>query len=166
MAKCYECGKADLVAGKGTVEYRQANLPYQVLLVGVPVRRCPSCSEESITVPDPEGLHRALAQHMVGVRRALFPKEIRFLRKYLDWSAEHLAAVMGIDPKTLSRWENGRQKLGPVAERLLRLVVFQRLEADARAFTEEVLPEVGQPAPSSPEPVRLASSRKGWREAA
>jgi transcriptional regulator with XRE-family HTH domain len=103
---------------------------------------------------------------MVEARRSLFAKEIRFLRKYLDWSAEHLAAVMGVDPKTLSRWENGRQKLGPVAERLLRLVVLQRLEADARAYTERVLPEVGGPAAASPEPLRLASSRRGWREAA
>ena len=166
MSKCYQCGKAEMVVSKGTIEYRQANLPYPVLLIGVPVRRCPSCSEESITVPDPEGLHHALAWHMVGARRSLFSQEIRFLRKYLDWSAEHLAEVMGIDSKTLSRWENGRQKLGPVAERLLRLLVLQRLEADARAFTEQVLPHVGQMTATSTEPLRLTSSRKGWRQAA
>jgi putative zinc finger/helix-turn-helix YgiT family protein len=166
MSKCHECGKADLVPGRGTIEYKQSGLPYPVLLAGVPIRRCPACGEEAITVPDPEGLHRVLALHVVWAKRPLDPKEVRFLRKYLDWSADRLSAVMGVDPKTLSRWENGRQKVGPVAERYLRLLVLQRLETDARAFTEEVLARLGLDAAEPSEPVRLASSRTGWREAA
>jgi putative zinc finger/helix-turn-helix YgiT family protein len=166
MSKCHQCGKADLVAGRGTVEYRQSGLPYPVLLASVPVRRCPACGEEAITVPDPEGLHRALALHVVRARRPLHPKEVRFLRKYLDWNAGRLSAVVGVDPKTVSRWENGRQKVGPVAERLLRLLVLQRLEADARAFTDEVLARLGQGTIEPGESVRLSSSRAGWREAA
>ena len=166
MSKCYQCGKADMVAGKGTVPYEQANLPYAVILAGVPVRRCPACGEEAVTVPNPDGLHGALSLHIVHARRALAPKEIRFLRKYLDWSAEHLAAVMGVDSKTLSRWENGRQKVGPVAERLLRVLVQQRLEEDPRAFAEQVFPGLGQGSADPAVPVRMAASRAGWREAA
>ncbi len=166
MSKCHRCGKADLVPGRGTVEYEQSGLPYPVLLAGVPIRRCPACGEEVITVPDPEGLHRALALHIVRVKRPLEPKEVRFLRKYLDWSADRLAIVMGIDPKTLSRWENGRQKLGPVAERFLRLLILQRLEADTQAFADDVLARLGKGASEPCAPVRLASSPKGWRKAA
>lgn len=166
MAKCYRCGKAELVSRKATIEYKQAGLPYPVILANVPVRECPACSEQAVTIPDPEGLHRALSLYMVRVNRALFPQEVRFLRKYLAWSAEHLSAVMGVDPKTLSRWENGRQKLGPVAERFLRVLVLQRLEEDAKTFADEVLPKLGhQPADAS-ESLRLSSSRTGWREAA
>jgi len=166
MLKCYKCGKANFVSSKTTVEYKQAGLPYPVLLVGIPVRECPACGEQGITIPDPEGLHRMLSLHIALANRALFPQEIRFVRKYLDWSADHLAAVMGVDPKTLSRWENGRQKLGPVAERFLRLIVLQMLEADARAFTDQVLPNLGDEAADPAESLRLSSSRNGWREAA
>ena len=87
------------------------------MLANVPVRECPACGEKALAIPDAEGLHRALCQRVVRANRALLGQEVRFLRKYLGWSAEYLAAVMGVDPKTLSRWENGRQKIGPMADR-------------------------------------------------
>jgi transcriptional regulator with XRE-family HTH domain len=97
---------------------------------------------------------------------ALLAPEVRFLRKSLGWSAEHLSAMMGVDPKTLSRWENGRQKVGPVAERFLRMLVLQKLEEDAKGFADQVLPTLGhEPAPKD-EPLHMARSRNGWREAA
>jgi len=166
MATCYKCGKADFIEGTGTVDYPQANLPYQVLLVGVPVRRCPACGEESVTVPDAEGLHRALSHLIVNSSRSLLPQEIRFLRKYLDWSAERLGAIMGVDPKTLSRWENGRQKIGDTAERLLRLLVLQQISADVAMFTEQVLLHLRQEAAPWLPPLRLAVSGAGWKQAA
>jgi len=111
-------------------------------------------------------LHRALCLHIVRVNRALLGQEVRFLRKYLAWSAEHLSAMMGVDPKTLSRWENGRQKLGPVAERFLRILVLQKLEEDAKGFADQVLPTLGHEPAGMAESLHMATSRNGWREAA
>jgi len=166
MAKCYNCRKADMVARKATIEYKQAGLPYPVMLSNVPVRECPACGEQAVTIPDAEGLHRALCLHIARANRALLAPEVRFLRKSLGWSAEHLSAMMGVDPKTLSRWENGRQKLGPVAERFLRMLVLQKLEEDAKGFADQVLPTLGhEPAPKD-EPLHMARSRNSWREAA
>ncbi|MEK6609191.1 MAG: type II TA system antitoxin MqsA family protein [Myxococcota bacterium] len=164
--KCHKCGKADLVKDIEIFEYGQANLPYKVMLVGVPVKRCPACRERVVTIPDPDGLHRALCLHMVEGSRTLHPAEIRFLRKYLDKSAEEWAAVMGVDKKTLSRWENGRQKMGPVAERLLRLLVHQQLRPDAGSFSEEMFPKLRDERGGPPASVKLASSPRGWRQAA
>lgn len=166
MAKCYNCRKADMVARKATIEYKQAGLPYPVMLANVPVRECPSCGEQAVTIPDAEGLHRALCLHVVRTNRALLGQEVRFLRKYLSWSAEHLSAVMGVDPKTLSRWENGRQKLGPLAERFLRILVLQMLKEDAKAFADEVLPTLGHEPAAGDESLHMAATRNGWRDAA
>lgn len=166
MAKCYKCRKAEMVVRKATIEYKQAGLPYPVMLGNVPVRECPACGEKAVTIPDAEGLHRALCLHIVRANRALLGQEVRFLRKYLGWSAEHLSAMMGVDPKTLSRWENGRQKLGPVAERFLRVLVLQKLEEDAKGFADQVLPTLGHEPTGMGESLHMATSRNGWREAA
>ena len=119
-----------------------------------------------MTILDAEGLHRALGLRVARVNRALLGQEVRFLRKYLDWSADHLPAVMGVDPKTLSSWENGRQKLGPMAERFLRILVLQKLAEAAKEFADQVLPNLGHEPAASDESLHMAASRNGWREAA
>jgi putative zinc finger/helix-turn-helix YgiT family protein len=166
MASCYRCGHARLVARRATVEYPQAGLPYPVLLVDLPVRECPSCGERALSIPDVEGLHLALAVHVARANRALLAPELRFLRRYLGWSAEHLSTVMGVDPKTLSRWENGRQRPGPVAERLLRLLILQQRPEDGPAVVDRVLSGLGREPTETTASIRLSTSRRGWREAA
>ena len=162
--KCYECGEGELRAERGVYEYDLAGLPYPVILVGVPIERCSACGQEAVTIPDPEALHRLMALNIVEARRPLLAGEMRFLRKLLDKSAEDMAALMGVDAKTLSRWENGRQKMGKVAERLLRLLVHQKLDPEAATFAEEVFPllhEQGEPGP-----VTFSASDAGWEQAA
>lgn len=166
MAKCYKCRKAEMVKETGIFEYEQVNLPYPVLLVGVPIRRCPACDEQVVKIPDPEGLHRALCLHIVEANRPLHGQEIRLLRKHLDRSAEQLAALLGVDAKTLSRWENGKQKVGPVAERLLRLVVRQHLSPDAGAYSDDLFPRLEHKPGMKPAPLRLTTSSTGWNLAA
>lgn len=166
MAKCYKCRKAEMIKEKGAFEYEQVNLPYPVLLVGVPIRRCPACGEQVVKIPDPEGLHRALCLHIVGVNRPLHGQEIRLLRKHLDRSAEQLAALMGVDAKTLSRWENGKQKVGPVAERLLRLLVHQHLSPDTGAYSDDLFPRLERKPRAKLTPIELSASSSGWNQAA
>lgn len=162
--KCYKCGKAEFRAEVGVHEYRSAGLPYPVVLVGVPLERCPACGEEVVTIPNPEGLHRLLALNIVEMQRPLLPQEVRFLRKLLDKSAADMAMLMGVDAKTLSRWEHGRQKMGKVAERLLRLMVHQRLAPEAANFAEEMFPHLHEDGEAGP--VRFMSSSTGWLQAA
>ena len=162
--KCYNCGRADFVKEDGIYDYRASGLPYPVVLVGVPLEKCPSCGEEVVTIPDPEGLHSRLGLLIVESNRPLLHQEIRFLRKLLDKSAEDMGKLMGVDEKTLSRWENGKQRVGKVAERLLRLMVHQKLAPEAANFAEDLFPtlhETGEPAP-----MKVTSSTTGWSQAA
>lgn len=162
--KCYKCGKAEFREEHGVHEYRTSGLPYSVILVGVRMETCPACGEQVVTIPDPEGLHRLLALSIVETDRPLIPQEIRFLRKVLDKSAEEIGALMGVDEKTLSRWENGKQRMGKVAERLLRLMVHQRLAPEATGFVDEVFPNLHDEGEAGP--VKFTTSSSGWSQAA
>jgi len=162
--KCYECGQAEMEGLRSAHDYDVAGLPYPVVLLGVSIERCPACAEEMVTIPDPEGLHRLLALSIVEADRPLLPEEVRFLRKLLDWSADDMASVMGVDAKTLSRWENGKQKMGKVAERLLRLLIHRKVAPEAATFAEDVFPLLHDEGEAGP--VRFSTSDGRWSQAA
>jgi putative zinc finger/helix-turn-helix YgiT family protein len=162
--RCYTCKKADLVPTRGTHDYAESGLPYPVRLVGVPVEECPACGERLVTIPNPEALHRALALGIVEANRPLLGAELRFLRKLLDLGAADFAALVGVDSKTLSRWENGRQAMGKVAERLVRLLVHARLRPDAADFADKLFPRLRSE--GGPEPATFEADDGGWRAAA
>jgi putative zinc finger/helix-turn-helix YgiT family protein len=161
---CYNCGRAELRAEVGAHEYKSAGLPYSVVLLGVSVQRCPACGEEVVTIPNPVGLHRLLALSIAELERPLLPQEVRFLRKFLDKSAVDMGALMGVDAKTLSRWENGRQKMGKVAERLLRLLVHQLVAPEVTNFAQDLFPRLAEDGPALS--VGFTTSNAGWQQAA
>ena len=105
--------------------YDESGLP-NVLLAGVEVRRCHSCGDKEVSIPDIDGLHRAMAKCIIEKRPSLTGSEIRFLREFLDLSATALAEQMGVDPSTLSRWENDAQSPTATADRLIRMMVAAR----------------------------------------
>lgn len=136
---CYQCRKAEMVSVVEDYDYEASGLPYPVMLRSIPVKRCPSCGEVLTTIPDPEGLHRFLAEKIIESDHPLLPGELRFLRKHMDKSAEEMGAILGVDAKTISRWENGKQKMGTTAERLLRVLVQAR---KSRIFAEHFFPRL------------------------
>lgn len=102
--------------------YTASGLPH-VTLQHVEVSRCPACGETEVAIPHIEALHRAIANVLVRKPARLAPEEIRYLRKYLGWSGVDFAAHMGVRPETVSRWEQSKDPIGPIADRLLRLLV-------------------------------------------
>jgi putative zinc finger/helix-turn-helix YgiT family protein len=104
--------------------YTESGLP-NVVLVGVEMRRCPKCGEQALSIPRVEDLHKTLAMSLIHEHTRLASYEIRFLRKWLGLSGVDFARRMGVDPATVSRWESTEkpQSMGPVADRLLRMLV-------------------------------------------
>ncbi len=164
---CYKCRNAEMVAELGTVNYTFSGLPFEVQLLNVPVQRCPSCGEQVDSIPRPEELHRILGLHMVEKAGRLEGAEVRFLRKLLDWSAKDLAKVFGVDSKTVSRWENDKDPMGPVSERLLRLLVrdLEPVEGGSASWVMHSFPSLSE-AKERPRPVRLEVSNGRWGVAA
>ena len=126
------------------------------------VDRCPKCGAVEIVIPRIEELHRALALAILRKRGRLAAPEVRFLRKYLGWSGADFAKHMGVDAATVSRWENEEQPMGPVADRLLRLMVVTR-----EPVKDYSLDDLIDAARKAARPIRLSMTIRGgrWRAA-
>lgn len=166
MSTCHECRKAEMVEGREAFDYGEmAGLPYSVILQELPVSRCPACDESVVSIADAEGLHRLLGMAMVGSRRPLLWQEIRFLRKLLDWTADKMSVALGVDAKTISRWENGKQAMGPTSERLLRLIVRGLEPVDSPGWVLTTFESIEQ-GHEEPRPVQVRVSDGHWSYAA
>ena len=143
--KCLVCG-GEMKTAKENVPYR--SLP-GVTLVGVEVSRCSECGEYEMEIIGIEALNRALAEVVIQKIGRLTPDEFRFLRKYLGWSSRDFARKFGVAPETVSRWESGKQRMGSMAERLLRLMVAHLAPVDD--YSVEIL---GQITEEDPRPQR------------
>ena len=122
--KCLVCGTG-MTTQRENFRYEASGLP-GVTLLGVEVSRCRACGEYEVAIPQIEDLHKTIAQALIRKPSRLDAAEIRYLRKYLGWSGADFAAHMGTTPETTSRWETGAVRMGPVADRLLRLMVATR----------------------------------------
>lgn len=158
--KCMQCG-SPMKTKRENFLYGASGLP--VTLLGVEVSRCKKCGEFEVAIPRIEELHRVIAMEVIGKRARLAPAEIRFLRKVLGWSGADLARRIGVGVGAVSRWENGRDPMGPVADRLLRLMV-----AHTKAGTDYPVDRLAEVAEEAPEPLRLGMQpdAKGWHAAA
>lgn len=132
MEKCYVCGNALEVIKDKPYEYTECGLP--VLLLGITQYRCGSCGEEYAAIPAPEKLHKLIGLEICRSRKALLlPEEIKFLRKELGLKAKDLAASLGVEDATVSRWENGKQQIGEGSDRLLRALYLSCAEETQQA---------------------------------
>lgn len=141
---CPECESGEITQRVTDYPYIGTELP-RVVLLGVTVESCDNCEEGGgVLIPGIESLHRALAHGIATSTRKLEPGDIRFLRKSLGWSGKDFAGHVGVDPSTVSRWENGAKPIGSAAERFLRLAAVQLAPVD-----EYPLPDVmdGPPGP-------------------
>lgn len=122
--KCLECGKT-LKATKETRFHYQMSGLSKVYLNGVTNYKC-SCGESEVEIPNIEQLHQILAESVATQKTRLAPEDIRFLRSHLGLSGVDFARRVGTAPETVSRWENGAQKMSDPAERLLRLLILAK----------------------------------------
>jgi putative zinc finger/helix-turn-helix YgiT family protein len=160
--KCRTCGKAEMAARKETYLYTESGLP-NIVLVGVEVRRCPSCGYHELVLPRVTELHRTIAHAVIHKRARLSGPEVRFLRKYLGWSGADFARHVGVDPSTVSNWENDKDPIGPASDRLLRLMVAHGAPVEEYAL-EELTKIENERTP--PVEVRVAPKARGWEQIA
>lgn len=158
--KCIRC-EHTLKTERGAHRYAESGLS-DVTLVNVEIRTCPSCGEREIVIPKMEQLHRLMADMVIRETTRLSPERIKFLRKFLGFSAADFALIMGVRPETVSRWEGkSGYPIPPVPERLLRLLVANREPATQYPldlFT--VQPRV------KPQPLKLRFSSPEWKRSA
>jgi putative zinc finger/helix-turn-helix YgiT family protein len=142
--KCTRCGTTMHATVQTNHRYTECGLD-NVVLVGVEVRTCKQCGNESVVIPRITELHKKLAQMVAVKAEKLAPAEIKFLRKYLGWSGADFARYVGVTAETVSRWENGAQTMGPVSERLLRLCALKVDPVDDYTVLGKMATEEAQP---------------------
>jgi putative zinc finger/helix-turn-helix YgiT family protein len=160
MNACLQCGTAMKVRREN---YSSDLFGVPVTLVGVRMYRCPNCGEFEVEIPNPEGLHAVIARHLIGKRARLTGREIRFLRKYLDYSSSDFASTIGVTPETISRWEKDKERIGPAADRLLRMFILYTKSGENYPIANfaKISSHI-----SAPMQFGVKSANNEWREAA
>jgi putative zinc finger/helix-turn-helix YgiT family protein len=120
---CTECG--------GHVSRTRENhrLPlgggWGITLEGVEIIHCASCGERGISIERLGPLMDGVAAAVVRKRGRLAAPEVTFLRKHIGYTGARLAKALGVTGPTVSRWETGKEPIGPSADRLLRALVLR-----------------------------------------
>ena len=104
--RCTECGH-EMERMEGTHRYKESGLS-NVVLMNIPIWKCPNCKESEIEIPCMDALHKVLAFMVLLQPTGLLVEEIRFLRKNLGYSQEELAEKLGVSRPTVARWETNK----------------------------------------------------------
>lgn len=81
-----------------------------------------SDGEQTTTNIDLDGLHRAIALHIVMRRKAPSGKELRFLREELGYTQAELASLLSVSDQSVARWEKEHTDPNGAAVTALRML--------------------------------------------
>lgn len=127
----------------GAMRLTRKNVPYRSLpgtvLVDVEVWECDECGEREVVIPAINELDSLLVHLLAEKDGRLTGPEVRFLRKHLGWSGVDFARHFGVAPETVSRWENGKSRMGAAAESLLRVCATRLDPIEDYEALEELL---------------------------
>src|SRR5262245_38204473 len=109
---CEKCG--GVIHTIPLENYEQPNALYGgigVELVNGAVKRreCAKCGAHcgAVEIPDPEGLTAAVVVARATDALKLNGREIKFMRKAMEFTAKELADLLDVTEETISRWETG-----------------------------------------------------------
>ena len=95
--------------------------------------------ESVTTIPNIDGLHRAIATGIISKSGNLTVKELRFLRTEMGMTQAELAAIVHREPLAISRWERGETELIDAnAETLIRLFAKEKLNLEIDVTVEDM----------------------------
>lgn len=133
--KCPACGEKAAAVRKD-YRFQESGLK-NVVLKNIEVVECSQCGDLP-RIPRLNDLMRAIALALIVKPVELTGEDVRFLRKFLQLTADRFSRVLGVDPSTVSRWETGDQEIGQQSDRLIRLVAFHMGDG-LKAKAEEVI---------------------------
>lgn len=78
--------------------------------------------DDTVIIEDLDGLWKAIGLALVRGRKALAPKEVRFLRNHMEMTQADLGAELRVSDQTVARWEKGETPVPGSADILLRVL--------------------------------------------
>lgn len=154
MNKCVECGK-DMETRH---EDRALDDLPEVTIADLAIEHCPACGATEEVWPEMEPMYRALAAAIIAKPYRLTGAEVRVLRNVLGWTAVELAAHLGVSSSQVSRWENDREPVGPIADRMLRAILALR---EGMSLSTDRLAAISRE--RRPLQATLRHTRGGWK---
>ena len=141
-------------------QYKGCGLPNVYLQNGFEKRK--TGYGEAISIRNVEGLHEAIADHLVLKPGPLTADEFRYLRAFLEMSQKKLGELFGISDQTIANWEKGNTGIVRAAETLLRMLVREHRGGNVavRQFVERVNEADRQ---QHLESLTFRQSRNAWR---
>jgi DNA-binding transcriptional regulator YiaG len=112
------------------IQYRGCGLDNVFLRNGYRLGRT-DAGTETLYIENVTELHRAVAEWVCDLQRALTPKEFKFLRKELDLSQRQLGEFLRVKEGTVSTWERGTFPIDALADVVLRTLVKERISGNA-----------------------------------
>ena len=94
--------------------------------------------DECVTIPNINGLHRAIALGIVTKRSGLTGPELRFLRTEMGLTQSELAALVHREPLAVSRWERNEVIIDSNAETVIRLEAIEALDLPRDASVRDI----------------------------
>lgn len=102
-----------------------------VSLIGIRYYKC-ECGRTMAAIPAIVDLMRLIARDLVMKPTSLIGEEVKFLRKRLGKKQADFAREIGVEPETLSRYENDKQTIGETTDKLIRMYYVWAAQDDAR----------------------------------
>ncbi|MBF0324242.1 MAG: helix-turn-helix domain-containing protein [Alphaproteobacteria bacterium] len=95
--------------------------------------------DEVVTIPNVNGLHKAIALAIIGRPGLMTGKELRFLRTEMGMTQAELATCIHKEPQSVGRWERGEVGgIDPNAETLIRLLAREKLGLELHASVAQL----------------------------
>jgi putative zinc finger/helix-turn-helix YgiT family protein len=122
------CSKCEIEMKKIKTDYEYTESGLQnVVLKGISAYECSKCKEVNPIISKVKEIHRIIAHKLLTKDSLLTGKEIVYLRKEMKIRAKDLAQILGVTKVTVSRWENGKERISPVCDRLIRFLYGNRI---------------------------------------
>lgn len=129
---CPACG-GKMKSSLGRHHYVESGLE-SVFLEHIPLWRCRACAYEEVDIPAIGSLHEMLCKILVDTPRNLAGAEIRFIRTSLGMTAEKFAKTLKVSKITVSRWENGHNRMNRAAAFLLHALVHEHFDREKKKY--------------------------------
>lgn len=144
--------------------YRMSGLDDVVLLNGF--TRHQTEYGAGVSIDHIDELHDAIALHIITTKKALAPKDFRFLRSELQMTQDELGDLIGVDGQTIARYEKGATAISGPADRLIRLMFVVKLlpEGQLKGLIAEVESAIKQDELDQHEPACFRENHGKWEE--
>ncbi len=94
--------------------------------------------ETVVTIPNVNGLHKAIALGIITKKSGLSGKELQCLRTELRMTQAQMADLLHREPLAVSRWERNEVAVDPNAETIIRVYAAEKLDLSPDANIQEI----------------------------